>query len=116
MACDTFSEDRIMKTLTVFAAAAILAGSSFAQDQGNLSAPTVQRRALPPENPAHTEGGLQRGVRLGNVAQMFNPFASQRYGDGREFVTDRPEGVDPQPRERVRKEQPVGLRLFSVAF
>jgi hypothetical protein len=104
-----------MKTLIVLTAGALLAGSALAQDS-NISAPTVQRRALAPVNPAETEGSIQRGVRLGNPAQMFNPFASQKYGDGREFVTAREEhDIGQQPRDNSRP-QAVGLRLFSFSF
>jgi hypothetical protein len=105
-----------MKTLIVFAAGALLAGSALAQGD-NFSAPTVQRRALPPLNPAQAEGGIQRGFRLGNPAQMFNPFASQKYGSGQQFVAPRDENHDisqrPSPAPRT---QAVGLRLFSFAF
>ena len=103
-----------MKKLIIFAAGALLAGSSFAQ-QENLSAPVVQRRTVAPLPPAQSEGGLQRGVRLGNPAQMFNPFASARYGDGREFVTARDEAVEVRPRSQART-QAAGLRLFSFSF
>jgi len=102
-----------MKTLIIFSAGALMAGSALAQ--GNISAPTVQRHALPPVSAAQSEGGLQRGVRLGNPAQMFNPFASSRYGDGREFVTPRDEYVEVRPRSQART-APVGLRLFSFSF
>ena len=104
-----------MKTLIVFATAAVLAGSAFAQSTTNLSAPAVQRRTLPPVSATQTEGGLQRGARLGNPLQMFNPFASQKYGDGREFVTPRDEGIGQRPLDRSRP-QAIGLRLFSFSF
>jgi hypothetical protein len=104
-----------MKTLLVFTAAALLAGAALAQSD-NISAPTVQRRALPPLNPAQAEGGIQRGFRLGNPAQMFNPFASQKYGDGHEFVATREQhDIAQQPRDSARPTT-VGLRLFSFAF
>jgi hypothetical protein len=96
----------------------MLAGSALAAgDTNNISAPSTNRRALPPvNNAAQTEGGLQRGVRLGNPAQMFNPFASARYGDGREYVTERTETDKTlSPRENTRS-APVGLRLFSFSF
>jgi hypothetical protein len=102
-----------MKTLIIFAAGALLAGSALAQ--GNISAPTVVRHALPPVSAPQSEGGLQRGVRLGNPAQMFNPFASARYGEGREFVTPRDENVEVRPRSQARTAS-VGLRLFSFSF
>jgi len=99
----------------IFATGAVLAGSAHAQ--GNIAAPTVRRQALPPVNrAAQTEGGLQRGVRLGNPVQMFNPFAPAEYGDGREFVATHDEGPTTlRPRDRSRT-HPMGLRLFSIAF
>lgn len=104
-----------MKTLIAFATAALLAGSAIAADT-NISAPTVQRRALPPVNPAQSEGGIQRGFRLGNPAQMFSPFASQKFGDGREFVAPREEhDIGQRPQDNSRP-QAVGLRLFSFSF
>ena len=104
-----------MKTLIIFAAGALLAGSAFAQaPEANISAPTVQRRALPPVSAAQTEGGLQRGVRLGNPVQMFNPFAPAEYGSGRDFVSPRDEETA-RPRDRVQP-RPVALRLFSFSF
>jgi len=102
-----------MKTLIIIAAGVLVAGSAFAQ--GSISAPVVQRRALPPANPAQTEGGLQRGVRLGNPAQMFNPFARERYGDGREYLTASDEDNGLHQRNHARP-TPMGLRLFSFAF
>jgi hypothetical protein len=104
-----------MKTLIIFAAGAVLAGSALAQGN-NLTAPAVQRRALPPPNAAaQSEGSLQRGVRIGNPLQMFSPFAPAEYGDGREFVTPRDQDHTLQPRDRSRA-IPIGLRLFSIAF
>jgi hypothetical protein len=108
------SIQKAMKKLLIFAATACLAGSAFGQ--GRISAPVVHRRALPPVNPAaQSEGSLQRGVRLGNPVQMFNPVAPAEYGDGHEFVT--PRGDDPglRPRDTSRN-FPIALRLFSVAF
>jgi hypothetical protein len=103
-----------MKKLILFAAAACLAGSAFGQ--GHISAPTVRRRALPPVNPAaQSEGSLQRGVRLGNPVEMFNPVAPAEYGDGREFVTARGDDPGLRPRDTSRN-FPIALRLFSVAF
>lgn len=103
-----------MKTLLIFAAGALLAGSAFGQ--GRIAAPSVPRHALPPVSAAaRTEGGIQRGFRLGNPAQMFNPFAPARYGDGREFVTPRGEDQGLRPRDTSRP-YPIGLRLFSIAF
>jgi len=103
-----------MKKLTVFAACAVLAGSALAQGN-NISAPTVQRHALPPSNPADTEGAVQRGVRLGNPAQLINPVAPQRYGDGRQFVVAHDEALGVQPQERARA-NPVALKFFSFTF
>ena len=103
-----------MKKLVLFAIGALLAGTVLGQ--GRINAPTVRREALPPVNaPAQSEGSLQRGVRLGNPAQMFNPFAPARYGEGREFVTVRGDEQSVHPRNGTRT-QPVGLRLFSIAF
>jgi len=103
-----------MKKLFIFGAGLVLAGSAFAQ--GTISAPTVRRNALPPVNPpAQYEGSLQRGVRLGNPAQMFSPFAPAEYGEGREYVTPRGEDTGLRPRDRSRN-FPIALRLFSVAF
>jgi hypothetical protein len=107
-------EENFMKKLIVFAAAATLAVSAFAQST-NLNAPVVQRRTVAPVTPAATEGGLQRGARLGNPAQMLNPLASQKYGDGREFLTPRDEGIAQRPLDRSRP-QSVGFRLFSFSF
>jgi hypothetical protein len=104
-----------MKTLIAFTAVALLAGSALAAE-GTISAPTVQRRPLPPANPAQTEGGIQRGFRLGNPAQMFNPFASQKFGDGREFVTPREEHDTGQRPQDNSRQQAAGLRLFSFTF
>ena len=104
-----------MKTLIIFAAGALLAASALAQGD-NISAPAVQRRTLPPPNSAaQSEGSLQRGARLGNPLQMFSPFAPARYGDGREFVTERYTDRALQPRDRSRP-FPIVLRLFSVSF
>jgi len=101
-----------MKKLLVFAAGAFLAGSALAQSR--IAAPTVHREAIPPVSPAaQSEGSLQRGVRLGNPLQMFNPLAPARYGDGREFVTPRYVNQGQRPRDNPRA---VGLRLFSIAF
>lgn len=103
-----------MKKLFIFAITGVLAGSALAQ--GNITAPTVRRNALPPVNSAaQSEGSLQRGVRLGNPLQMFNPFAAGVYGDGREFVTPRDTDPGLKPRDRSRN-FPIGLRLFSIAF
>ena len=108
-----------MKALTVFAAAALVAGSALAQGtnvSANITAPAVPRRSLPPQNPAQTEGALQRGIRLGNPAQMFNPFASQKYGTWQEFVTPREEhDIGQRPRDNSRP-QAVGLRLVTFTF
>jgi hypothetical protein len=104
-----------MKTLLNFAAAGALLTTA-ALGQGRISAPIVHRQALPPVNAAaQSEGGLQRGVRLGNPVAMFSPFAPAEYGDGRDFVTER--GQDPgiRPRDRSRN-FPIGLRLFTIAF
>jgi len=102
-----------MKTLLVFAAGALIAGSALAQ--GNISAPIVRRNTLPPVTPAQTEGGIQRGFRLGNVFHMFNPFAPAEYGTGEEFVDVRNErehgGIHARPQGK-----PSGLRLFSFSF
>jgi len=102
-----------MKKLIVFAAGALIAGSAFAQ--GNISAPVVPRRTLPPVSAPQAEGGLQRGVRVGNPVQMFNPFAPARYGEGREFVAPRDEYVEVRPRSQARTAA-VGLKLFSFSF
>jgi hypothetical protein len=103
-----------MKKLIVFAVGGVLAGSCLGQ--GNISAPTVTRHALPPVNSAaRTEGGLQRGVRLGNPLQMFSPFAPAEYGQGRELVTARDQDLGLRPRDRSRA-FPIGLRLISFAF
>ena len=104
-----------MKKLVIFAAGAFLAGSALGQ--GNISAPTVRRQALPPVNrAAESEGGLQRGVRLGNPVQMLNPFAPAEYGDGSDFVATHDEGPSTlRPRDRSRT-HPMGLRLLSFAF
>ena len=107
-----------MKPLILCAACAILASSAFAagNDANNLTAPATPRRPLPPvNNAAQTEGSLQRGIRLGNPAQMFNPFASQRYGDGHEYVTERGNDIGLRPRDESRP-YPVGLRLLSFSF
>lgn len=98
----------------IFAACAVLAGPAFGQ-AANISAPTVQRRTLPPVSSTQTEGSLQRGARLGNVVQMFNPFASAGYGDGHEFVTTRNDEQGLRPRDKPRA-TPVALRLFSFSF
>jgi hypothetical protein len=112
---DLCEKEFSMKTLIAFATAALLASSALAAE-GTIAAPTVQRRALPPVSQAQVEGGIQRGVRLGNPAQMFNAFASQKYGDGREFVTAREEhDVGQRPQDNSRP-QAVGLRLFSFSF
>ena len=103
-----------MKKLIIFAACAILAGSALGQ--GNITAPTVRRNALPPVNSAaQSEGSLQRGVRLGSPLQMFNPFAPREYGDGRDFVAPRDQDPGLRPRDRSRA-FPIGLRLVSIAF
>jgi hypothetical protein len=102
-----------MKTLIIFAAGAVLAGSALAQ--GNITAPVVQRHALPPLSPAQSEGSLQRGVRLGNPAQMVNPLAPVEYGSGRDFVTPRDEAAARAHNGHVRPES-AGLRLFSFTF
>jgi hypothetical protein len=102
-----------MKTLIIFAAGAVLAGSVLAQ--GNITAPVVQRHTLPPLSPAQSEGGLQRGARIGNLFQMVNPSAPVQYGSGRDFVTPRDEATVRAHNGHMRPEA-VGLRLFSFSF
>jgi hypothetical protein len=103
-----------MKTLLIFAAGAFLAGSAFGQGN-NISAPVVRRTALPPVNPAAvSEGGIQRGFRVGNPIQMFNPVAPREYGEGRDLVVTRDVGST-LPHDRARA-YPIGLRLFTIAF
>jgi hypothetical protein len=103
-----------MKTLLIFAAGAVLAGSAFGQGN-NISAPVVQRRTLPPLSPAQSEGSLQRGVRLGNPAQLFSPFAPAKYGSGSDFVT--PHNDAPlRPRNGHLTTEAPGLRLLSFSF
>jgi len=105
-----------MKTLIIFAAGAVLAGSALAQgDNVNVTAPVVQRRALPPLSPAQSEGGFQRGVRLGNPAQMINPIAPEKYGSGRDFVTPRDKETV-SPRNGHITNQAPGLRFLSFSF
>jgi hypothetical protein len=110
-----------MKNTAIVLLASIVAGVlmmnyALAQDSNTISAPVVQRQALPPVNVApQTEGSLQRGVRLGNPAQMFNPFASVKYGDGHKFVTARLPDKGLQPPDNSR-EHPIALRLFSFTF
>ncbi len=102
-----------MKQFIIFAAAAFLTASALAQ--GNFSAPIVRRETLPPVNAAaQSEGGLQRGFRLGNPLQMFNPFAPGFYGEGREFISTHDAGTA-LLHGRYRA-YPMGLRLFSIAF
>jgi hypothetical protein len=101
-----------MKMLTIFAVCTVLGGSAFAQ--GNISAPVVQRHALPPLSPAQSEGSLQRGVRLGSPLQMINPFAPAEYGSGRDFLAPRSEVVGRQGRRSGPS--PLGLRLISFSF
>ena len=104
-----------MKKLVIFAGIALLAGSALAQ--GDIRTPVVRRQALPPVNrAAETEGGLQRGVRVGNPLQMLNPFAPAEYGDGTDFVTVRDEGPSTLRQHDRSRTHPVGLRLFSIAF
>ncbi|MGA3172354.1 MAG: hypothetical protein ABSE62_15230 [Chthoniobacteraceae bacterium] len=101
-----------MKTLLIFAAGALIAGSALAQ--GDISTPVVHHNALAPVTPAQSEGGIQRGFRLGNVFHMFNPFAPAEYGTGQEFVTYREEaggGIHARPQGK-----PTGLKLFSFSF
>ncbi len=75
----------------------------------------VRRETLPPANPAaQSEGGIQRGFRLGNPLQMFNPFAPSIYGQGREFLTAHDAGT--ALRHGRYRAYPMGLRLFSIAF
>ena len=103
-----------MKTLAIFAAGMLVTGAALAQ--GSISAPRVRREALPPINrAAESEGSLQRGVRLGNPLQMFNPLAPAEYGDGREFLTPRGEDQGLRPRDRSSS-FPIGLRLFTISF
>lgn len=93
---------------------ALGAASLQAQD---FRAPATHRRSYAPINPSErTEGSLQRGVRLGNPAQMINPFAPAEYGSGQEFVQPRQyheQALRPHDRSR---EFPIGLRFFSIAF
>ncbi len=103
-----------MKTLIIFAAGAVLAGSALGQGN-NISAPVVQRNALPPLSPAQSEGGLQRGVRVGNPLQMINPAAPVKYGSGRDFVTPKDEAPLRPSNGHGHTEAP-GLRLFSFTF
>jgi len=105
-----------MKKILILAAFAVLASPAFAAQGNNITVPVVPRKTLPPASTAvRTEGALQRGVRIGNPVQMFNPFAPGGYGDGREFVTPRDEDPGLRPRDKSRA-FPIGLRLFSVAF
>lgn len=102
-----------MKTLIIFATAAVIAGSALAQ--GNLSAPIVQRRALPPLSPAQSEGSLQRGARIGNPLQMINPFAPAQYGSVTDFLTPA-DTSKVQPRKGHMRPEAVGFRLISFSF
>ena len=104
-----------MKKLVIFAGIALLAGSALAQ--GDIRTPVVRRQALPPVNrAAETEGGVQRGVRVGNPFQILNPFAPVEYGDGVDFVTIRDEGPSTLRQHDRSRTHPVGVRLFSIAF
>ncbi len=99
----------------IFAAGAVLAGSAFAQGDNNITAPVVQRQSLPPLSPAQSEGGIQRGVRLGNPAQMINPAAPGKYGSGRDFITPRDKETVVARNGHATPEA-QGLRLFSFSF
>ncbi len=103
-----------MKTLIIFAAGTVLAGSAFAQGN-SISAPVVQRHALPPLNPAQSEGAVQRGFRVGNPLQMINPLAPARYGSGTDFVTP-PDKEKVRPRNGHTTPEAPALRLFSFSF
>jgi hypothetical protein len=101
-----------MKSLIIFAACALFAGAAFAQ--GDISAPFVQRRALPPLSPSQSEGAFQRGVRLGSPLQMVSPFAPVEYGSGQDFLTTASDAAGRQGKRNGPS--PLGLRLISFSF
>ncbi len=108
-----FVKKKSIKMMMIIGAGTVLAGSALAQ--GDISAPVVRHRALPPLSPSQSEGGLQRGVRVGNPLQMFNPLAPAEFGSGRDFVTPR-DAAAAQPRNGHVRPVGVGLRLFSFWF
>jgi hypothetical protein len=99
----------------LLAGAAAFSTTAFAQD---FVAPLrhVPRVSRPPEAPRIIrEGGFNRGVRMGNPAQMINPFAPRAYGTGAEFVEYRQDDPFLRPRSPER-EHPIALRLFAFEF
>jgi hypothetical protein len=104
-----------MKKLVVFAAAGMLAVSALAQgNAGNIYAP-YQPKPLPPATGAHAEGSIQRGVRMGNVLQLINPFAPKEYGSGEEFEVRH--NIQQGQHTRARPATaPMAWRLFSFSF
>lgn len=103
------------KTLLISLLIGAGAASAVAQD---FRAP-LQRRpqvSTPPVAPRIIrEGGINRGIRKGNVVQMVNPFAPREYGTGAEFVEDRIDDPFLRPRDPSR-EHPIALRLFAFEF
>lgn len=56
------------------------------------------------------EGILVQVAKTDNPAQLINPFAPERYGDGFENVVTAPSTEAPE------EEEPRGLKLFSISF
>jgi len=109
----TIHNQRItMKTLIIIAAGVLVAGSAFAQ--GSISAPVVQRRALPPANPRKRRGGSTRGEAW-KSGQMFNPIAARALRRPGASLTASDEDNGLHQRNHARP-TPMGLRLFSFAF
>jgi len=103
------------KALLILSLISAGAASAAAQD---FRAPLQPRQqvSVPPVAPRIIrEGGINRGLRKGNVAQMVNPFAPREYGTGAEFVEDRQNDPFLRPRDPSR-EHPIALRLFAFEF
>lgn len=101
--------------ISLVAAATAAGSTAFAQD---FAAPIRREQIVsrPPDAPRLIrEGGLNRGVRRGNPAQMVNPFAPRQYGTGAEFVEYRQDDPFLRPRDPSR-EHPVALRLLAFEF
>ena len=104
-----------MKKLLTALVLAAAGAAAYGQD---FSAPIrrVPQATTPPLiNRTTREGGLQRGMRMGNPAQMLNPLAPREYGTGAEFVEYRQNDPFLRPRDPGR-EHPIALRLFSFEF
>ena len=105
----------LLIALVAAGAATVFSSSASAQDFVAPLHRIPQATTPPGAKRAVREGGLNRGVRMGNPAQMLNPFAPPEYGTGAEFVEYRENDPFLRPRSPER-EHPLALRLLAFEF